>query len=158
MACFTHNIPPMRQLAFTAVLLGALLSPSPLFARWEGTDNNKSVSELEAMSTDELFQEGFDVCTRRALLEGPVNESGEPTNPPPPGVSEYLDTIQQAASEKNGGTVPPWMDQLIHAHTSKQCQRAFRTYLEAKAPKEAPPLKRKRHPIGTQLPPWLAPR
>ncbi|MFQ5667365.1 MAG: hypothetical protein ACE5I7_13165 [Candidatus Binatia bacterium] len=142
----------------SVVLVTILLAPGLLQARWNGVEDSKSPAELEAMSTDELFHEGFDVCVSRALLQGPLDKTGQPTNPPPAAAGAYLDRIGHVASERNGGTVPAWMKELAAAHTAKRCQHAFRLFLEAKVPKKRPAPEPKHGSRATQLPPWLAPR
>jgi hypothetical protein len=167
----------MRALAFVAVLMTTPLIPMPLQARWECAHDNKSPAELAEETNEQLFNEAFDVCVRRALLESLPN----PADAPPEAFAEcnnYLDALSPAVRARNGGRMPPWMDQLMTAHTTKECQRAFRTYLgetekpavvkmrrsAARAHRPRPTAMPKATPApprsgwSEQLPPWLAPR
>lgn len=165
----------MRTSHMIGLLIATLVTPLPLQARWENARDNKSPIELAAMTNEQLFNEAFDVCVRRALLEAP----GSPTDEARPAVTEcddYLNTVYPFVRERNGGKVPPWMSELVTAHTTKECQRAFRTFLSAterpgddkneavEAAPQQPHAKRKtpgqqpRSHWTEQLPPWLAPQ
>lgn len=153
----------MKPCGVLAVLL-TLLPAIPAAGRWEGAQDNKPVSDLEQLTTDQLFNEAFDVCVRRALVEStgaPAATAAE--------ASDYLNTIYPFAREKNGGTNPLWMTELFTAHTTKECQRAFRGFVSD--PEKSPAVARKRLKPRTktaissprrsqwteELPPWLAP-
>ncbi len=156
-----------------------LLTPLPTHARWESTHDNKSSSELAVMTDEQLFNEAFDVCVRRALLESFPNADESRA-----GLAEcndYLNTIYPFVRERNGGRVPAWMSALVTAHTTKGCQAAFHTFLSKTekpataaeegtaddsggaddgAPPRPQPTPKAHHPRShwsEQLPPWLAP-
>ena len=92
--------------ALVAVWLLALLCPQPLHARWESSKDTKSVTDLEQMTNDQLFDEAFDVCVYHALMKDTAS-------------SDYLHSISDAARAKNDGTVPPWMTELLNAQKGK---------------------------------------
>ena len=166
----------MRCTALLVILL--LVAARAVDARWQGPQDSKSFSELRSMAPDELFNESFDVCIRRAMLE----KSGA-TDPESSAevtvASEYLEVLEVAAAAQHGGAAPAWMAQLTAAHSVKDCQRAFHTYLQGTAPAAAgtpaarrqvarpeapvavrPAVKTPRpHVSGAteELPPWLAP-
>ena len=166
----------MRTLLLVGLLLLILGDPLPLQAHWENANDNKSPIELAAMTNEQLFNEAFDVCVRRALLESLPN----PAEDTPHAVAEcndYLNTMYPFVRERNGGKAPPWMRALLKAHTTKECQSAFRGFLgasdkvaaggkgkrmKAARPHAAAP-KRKATPAPPhsqwhdQLPPWIAP-
>jgi hypothetical protein len=145
-------------------VLAVVLVSLSVCAAWETPQDNKPDSVLEAMSSQELFNEGLDVCVQRALLA----RSGEATGTVNPGAVDaaaYLSHIADAVRAQHGGTVPEWMAELVTAETTKECQRAFHSFLEERAPPQAtkaePPKpatpRPRRRGLGTQLPPWLAP-
>ncbi len=163
----------------TALLLIVLLvGARAVDARWQGPQDNKSFSELRAMATDELFNESFDVCIRRATLE--KSAANDPESSAEVTVaSEYMELLEVASAAQHGGAAPAWMTELVAAHSVKECQRAFHTYLQGTAPPAAatpaarrlttrpdaaapprPVVKTPRPRIGgatDELPPWLAP-
>jgi len=147
------------------VVLLMMLPMLPAMGRWESAQDSKSTSGLEELSLDQVFNEAFDVCVRRALLE----------NSDAPGVtvaeaSEYLNAIYPIVREKNGGAVPTWMAELFNAHTTKECQHAFHGYVSDV--EKSPPIAKRnptRHAKAAtsgprrshwteELPPWFAPR
>jgi hypothetical protein len=147
-------------------VIAVVLVSLSVCAAWETKQDNKPDSVLEAMSSEELFNEGLDVCVQRALLA----RSGEATGTVNPGAADaaaYLGHIADVVRAQHGGTAPEWMADLVTAETTKECQRAFHSFLEERAPPTQPeptepqPTKPqtprpRRHP-GSQLPPWLAP-
>jgi hypothetical protein len=167
----------MRTLYLIVVPIIPLLAPLPVHARWQSARDNQSATALAAMSNEQLFDEAFDVCVRRALLESLPSATDE-TRRALSECSDYLNTLSPFVREHNGGTVPPWMTELGSAHTTKECQDAFRMFLSktdkpaavgqrkrpaaARAPQPAampkatpaPP----RSPWSEQLPPWIAPQ
>jgi hypothetical protein len=154
--------------AVVSVFLFTTAVPQALYARWEGTQDNKSIADLGDMNDEELFQEAFDVCVGQALLQGPRPTPEEETNSIASGASDYLTTIGDILAARHDGIVPEWMLTLRSAHTGRECQRAFDAFLEAKEPakpqaklKSGATAKRtaaptSRHP-PTDLPPWFAP-
>jgi hypothetical protein len=165
----------MRASHIIGFLMATLVTPIPLQARWDTARDNKSPIELAGMTNEQLFNEAFDVCVRRALLEAPGSTTDDARQASAE-CDDYLNTVYPFVRERNGGKVPPWMSELVSAHTTKECQRAFRTFLAAterpaddkhEAPRPAqqhrPEAKRKtpaRQPRShwtEQLPPWLAP-
>jgi hypothetical protein len=147
-----------------------VLDPYTAQARWNNKEDNMSEPTLEAMTDQNLFNEAFDVCVRRAMVERQGSDQpGFVT-----GVSEdaanYLGVIKQVASNRNEGVAPSWMLQLAAAHTVKECQRAFRTFLIAQQPRKAPVAKKAAPHVAKkvatprhgnwveQLPPWFAPQ
>ena len=164
----------MRTLHLVGLLVILLLTPLPSQARWEGARDNKSSTELAAMTNEQLFDEAFDVCVRRALLES--LPSADQARSALAECNDYLNTIYPFVRERNGGRVPAWMSELVTAHTTKECQSAFRTFLSkterpptegneegaAVAPQHRPtaPKAATPHPRShwsEQLPPWIAP-
>src|SRR5204862_529897 len=59
----------MRTLRLFPLLFSILAVPTPLQARWESAQDNKPPVELAGMTNEQLFNEAFDVCVRRALLD-----------------------------------------------------------------------------------------
>jgi len=148
----------MRLVAVATLVAAAALVPRTVQARWESARDSKPPAVLVGMTTDELFNEALDVCVQRALEQGPLNQDGEPTNPPPAGANEYLADIAHVVAAKHGGTVPIWMKQLLEAPSAKRCQEGLRTYAAGtEKPKKhkTPKPRQARH---LDLPPWLAPR
>ncbi|MBI3786420.1 MAG: hypothetical protein HY270_23780 [Deltaproteobacteria bacterium] len=99
---------------------------APAFGRWEGPDNNRSLSQLESMDVKELFNEGFDVCVRRAVVASGLAENA--TSPIESAALDYLSVIEGVVRDKNGGKMPEWMRALSFAHTTKECQNVFRGF------------------------------
>jgi hypothetical protein len=155
----------MRLAGVVLLAVASALVPLVSQAHWETAQDCKSISQLEALTLDELFNEALDVCVQRALVQGPLDESGEPTNAPPPGASAYLNSIADVVATKSGGTAPAWMKQLLAAPSTKLCQEGFRTYLagDERPKKRATPKARRerrrerRHERRLDLPPWFAP-
>jgi hypothetical protein len=164
-----------RTVIVLTVLLAGIHAAS---ARWQGPKDNKSFSELRAMSPDELFNESFDVCIRRAMFE--KSAATDPDSATEVTVAgEYLEILDVAAAAQYAGTAPAWMKQLAASHTVKDCQGAFHTYLQGSAPPPAatPTARRQAARVGAvapprrvvrtpkprisgateELPPWLAP-
>jgi hypothetical protein len=143
------------------LLLTALmtcLSPSVLHARWSSRQDNAPRSGLETMTDQKLFNEAFDVCVQRAFLEKPSANPAEGTAEAVADASAYLATITGVVAHRHDGQVPPWMAKLSAAHKVKECQAAFRAFLEAHTPPEERrrPTSRPRS-LREELPPWLAP-
>ena len=107
-----------------------------------------------------------------ARCSNPCRESADETRQALAECNDYLDTIYPFVRERNGGREPAWMSELVSAHTTKECQEAFRTFLtktgkpradDQDAGGEAAPAARKqtaptpRSRWTEQLPPWLAP-
>jgi len=176
----------MKVGCFCAGALVLLTGAAPLYARWESAKDNKASVELQGMNNQQLFNEAFDVCTRRAMIERSAQETGEPAEPALGEASGYLNVIYPYVRERNGGSVPAWMSELFTAHTTKECQDAFHTFVNttrsaavapakpqttgAAAPRHHPEPRRhavvaehKPTPVparpqwSDQLPPWLAP-
>ena len=173
----------MRTLPLVGALIILLLTAVPIQARWESAGDNKSSTELAAMTNEQLFDEAFDVCVRRALLES--LPSADQARAALAECNDYLDTIYPFVRERNGGNVPAWMSALVTAHSTKECQAAFRAFLsksekpavenegEADAGQgDAAEAARSQHPKKPsnatpppprshwteQLPPWIAPQ
>jgi hypothetical protein len=141
------------------VLMAMLLVPVRLLARWESPDDNKPVAVLEGMNNEQLFNEALDVCVGRALIERPTQAAEPATATEPSAASLYLQTIAGVAADRNGGTVPPWIDILLSAHTGKECQHGLHSFLgggTAEATHASHRRSRSRA-RSHQLPPWLAP-
>lgn len=167
----------MKRAAFLAVvLLGCLLVPRAVQARWDGKEDNKSDAALEALPDKELFNEAFDVCIRRAMIERQASDTPELGGGITADASDYLGVIYQVAGKSHGGVAPSWMLELTAAHTVKKCQGAFRTFLSTQQPQEPQEPRQAREPKKAaarvikktvsprrgdpmeQLPPWLAPQ
>lgn len=152
------------------MLIGCALVPGALQASWDSKEDDKSEATLEAMTDKDLFNEAFDVCVRRAMVERQGSDEPGLITGITEDASTYLGVIDLVASKRNAGVAPSWMLELTAAHTVKQCQGAFRTFLVAQEPPKAPAAKRTaprvaskatapRHSDGLeQLPPWLAPQ
>jgi hypothetical protein len=151
------------------VLIACLLVPCAVQARWDSKEDDKSESTLEAMTDKDLFNEAFDVCVRRAMVEHAGSDEPGLVTGVTDDASNYLTVIDQVAGTRSGGEPPLWMLELAAAHTVKKCQGAFRTFLAAQEPEEAPtkrsaprvakkaPAPRKNNSLE-QLPPWFAPQ
>jgi hypothetical protein len=126
----------MRTLCVVGLLVLALLAASPSDARWESARDNKSPAALAAMGNQQLFDEAFDVCVRRALLES-FPGAAEDSRDALAECNAYFAVLTPVVRERNDGNVPPWMSELLAAHTTKTCQGAFRTFLN-KTAKPAP--------------------
>jgi len=173
----------MRTLHLVGALIILLLTAVPIQARWESARDNKSSAELAAMTNEQLFDEAFDVCVRRALLES--LPSADQARSSLAECNDYLNTIYPFVRERNGGSVPAWMSALVTAHNTKECQAAFRMFLTktekpaAEGQREvvdgqggAAEVARPHRPTPTpkaapaqprshwteQLPPWIAPQ
>ena len=160
-----------RLRVFAVVLVGCLLVPAVVRARWDSKEDNKSTEALEALTDADLFNEAFDVCVRRAMIEHQASDAPGLVDGVTADASAYLAVIYQVASDKHGGEAPAGMSDLTTAHSVKKCQAAFRTFLASRephqphaakkaptsphvAPKTVPP--HRGDPLE-QLPPWLAP-
>jgi hypothetical protein len=152
------------------VFLGMLVLPGALQARWESKEDNKPAAVLEAMTDKELFNEGFEVCLRRAMVERQGSDASDPISGNSGDASNYLGVIYQVAGKNHEGIAPSWMLELSAAHTVKKCQGAYRTFLALEEPVEPAPTPqavqrgakrsapaRRSDPLE-QLPPWLAPQ
>jgi len=117
----------MRTLYLTVPLVILLLGPVPSQARWEGARDNKSSTQLAAMTNQQLFDETFDVCVRRALLESLPSDSGVQQSLTE--CNDYFSVLTPFVQERNGGKTPAWMNALETAHTTKECQGAFHTFV-----------------------------
>jgi hypothetical protein len=118
----------MRTLWLVGLLIVPLLVPRSIQARWESARDNQSPAALAAMSNQELFNEAFDVCVRRALLESFPSATDE-TRQAIAECNDYLTTLVPVVRERNDGTIPPWMNQIVGARTTAECQDAFETFL-----------------------------
>ena len=161
----------MRKLpaVLVGVLIAYVLVPCAVQARWESKEDDKSESTLEAMTQQDLFNEAFDVCIRRAMVERQGSDEPGLVTGVTEDASNYLGVISQVAGKENGEVTPSWMLELAAAHTVKKCQGAFRTFLIAQQPRQTPAAKKavprvaskaatSRHANSLeQLPPWFAP-
>jgi len=121
---FQHNAHMPVSLKTIAFLC---LFAVPALARWEGPADNKPLSDLEQMDLKALFNEGFDVCVRRAVLT-----SGLPpdtTSPIEVAALDYLSVIEGVVRDKSDGKMPEWMRALGFARTTKECQNVFRGFI-----------------------------
>jgi len=155
--------------SLAVVLVGTLVLPRVLQARWDSKEDNKPAAALELMTDKELFNEAFDVCVRRAMVEGQGSDAPDFISATTADASDYLGVIYQVAGKNHDGIAPSWMLELTAAHTVKKCQGAFRTFLALEEPVEPTPVKKavrrvaKKNPPPRrsdpleQLPPWLAP-
>jgi hypothetical protein len=150
--------------AVVVVSLVALLPlrPAALHARWLSPQDSRSVAELATMAMNDLFNEAFDVCVRRAMLEKDVGRGDARIGATITEASRYLDAIAAIVTERQGGQTPGWMTEMAAAHTAKTCQQAFRRFLAGAPAAAATPARRKataarRRDPQEQLPPWLAP-
>ena len=105
-------------------------------AGWDSKEDDKSESTLEAMTDKDLFNEAFDVCVRRAMVERQGSDEPGLVTGVTEDASNYLGVIDQVVSKSNGGIAPSWMLELRAAHTVKKCQGAFRTFLVAQQPRK----------------------
>jgi hypothetical protein len=164
----------MRPLALVGFSMTVLLLAGPLQAHWAGAQDNKSAANLAAETTEQLFDEAFDVCVRRALLESVPDVTPQSLAE----CNDYFDAIAAAVRAQHADHVPRWMDELMNAHTTKECQRAVRTYRASQTeksavPKRSTPAAAVRRPQAAampkttpklprshwteQLPPWITP-
>ena len=151
------------------MLIAFGLVPGTVHARWNSKEDNKSESTLEAMADQELFNEAFDVCVRRAMIERQASDEPGLVTGINEDASSYLGVISLVASKRNDGFAPSWMLELTDAHTVKKCQAAFRAFLVAQQPRQARAARKAtphaankaatpRHGSSLeQLPPWFAP-
>ena len=158
------------QSSLAVVLIGCALIPRSAQARWNSKEDNKSDETLATMTDKELFNEAFDVCVRRAMVERQDNDTPGLVETVTTDAADYLGVIYQVAGKNHGGNALSGMRELTEAHTVKKCQAAFRTFLasqETQAPhptkKAVPRVARKTTPTRhgdprEQLPPWLAPQ
>jgi hypothetical protein len=156
--------------SIVVVLIGCALVPRSVQARWDSKADNKSPETLEAMTDKELFNEAFDVCVRRAMVERQASDSPGLVANVTTDASDYLDVISEVAGKRHGGR-GPGMPELTEAHTVKKCQAAFRTFLASQENEPQPRPTRKAGPRVAkkpnpaphhgdpreQLPPWFAP-
>ena len=126
----------------TVLLVGSLAFPRTLQAGWDSKDDNKPVAALEGMTDKELFNEGFDVCIRRASIEPQGSEAPDFASATTADASDYLGVIYQVTGKKHDGIAPSWMLELSAAYTVKKCQGAFRTFLALEEPVEPTPVKK----------------
>jgi hypothetical protein len=155
--------------SLTMVLIGALVLPRVLHARWDGKEDNKPEGVLEGMTDKELFSEAFDVCLRRAMIESRGSDASDLISGNSD-ASDYLGLIYEVAGKKHDGIAPSWMLELTAAHTVKKCQGIYRTFLTVEEPEEPKPAKKTVRRVAKrgaparridpleQLPPWLAPQ
>jgi hypothetical protein len=128
-------------------------------ARWEGPSDNKADTELAELDLKALFNEGFDVCVRRAALRSGVRE-GEAEDPAITAAGDYLSVLEGFARDKNDGKLPDWMRALSFATTTKDCQRVFRAFVGGEIPDTKPakprpaarPARAKPKPLATETP------
>lgn len=162
----------MRKLP--ALLVGVLIAcglvPGAVQAGWDSKEDDKSESTLEALTEKDLFNEAFDVCVRRAMVERQGSDEPGLVTGVTQDAFNYLEVIDQVAGKDKGGVTPSWMLELTDAHTVKRCQDAFRTFLAAQEPQDAPVAKKAapretkntaepRHSDPLErLPPWFAPQ
>lgn len=158
------------QSSLAVVLIGCALIPRTAQARWNSKEDNKSEETLVAMTDKDLFNEAFDVCVRRAMVERQDTDTPGLVETVTTDAADYLSVIYQVAGKNHGGSAPSGMRELTEAHTVKKCQAAFRTFLASQEPHAPHPTKRavphvaKKTPPThhgdplEQLPPWLAPR
>ncbi len=165
-----HGVTKLLSSSLSMVLIGTLVFPGALQARWDSKEDNKPEAVLEGMTDKELFNEAFDVCLRRAMIEGQGSDAPDPTGGNTE-ASDYLGLLYQIAGKKHDGIAPSWMLELTAAHTVKKCQTAYQTFLALEEPAEPTPrrktgrrMARKAVPAPRhvdpleQLPPWLAPQ
>jgi len=134
----------MRTRYLIGLFVILLLHPLPSHARWEGARDNKSSTQLAAMTNQQLFDEAFDVCVRRALLESLPTDSGAQQSLTD--CNDYFTTLSPYVRERNGGKTPAWMGALETSHTTKECQAAFRTFVsKAEKPASASPAETPTH-------------
>ncbi len=133
-------------------LLLLFLHSLPAQARWEGARDNKSSTQLAAMTNQQLFDEAFDVCVRRALLESLPEDSGAQHSLTE--CNEYFSVLTPFVRERNAGKIPPWMNALETAHTTKECQGAFHGFVsKAEKPATAAPTPEEAHKAAAESPP-----
>ncbi len=111
----------------TALLL-VLLLPAVGSARWEGPWDNKKVEALELLDMNGLFNEGYEVCARRAVVVATPRDDDQ-LDPVYFAAWDYLSIIEGVVREKSGGHLPTWMRELSFAHTTKDCQEIFRSFV-----------------------------
>ena len=151
-------------------LIGCLLAPDLIQARWDSQQDNKPLSTLESMTDKDLVNEAFDVCVRRAIIERQAIDAPDIVGAASADASDYLGLIYQVAGKNHGGVAPSWMLELTAAHTVKKCQSAFRTFLTTQSQHQAPEPRKETTPRVAkktaqrrnadsleQLPPWLVP-
>jgi hypothetical protein len=147
------------RLVLLLLLGGGLVLPVRALARWESPADNQPVAALVGMSNEQLFNEALNVCVARALLEGRTSAADPSAAPMLSAASLYLESIARVAADKNGGTVPPWIDTLLSARTGKECQRGLHSFLGGGATSGTAAAHVRSRPRSRlhQLPPWLAP-
>jgi hypothetical protein len=149
-----------------------LVLPPALQARWDSKEDNQPAAALEGMTDKALFNEAFDVCVRRAMIERQESDASDLVSGTVADASDYLGVLYQVAGKNHDGIAPSWMLELTAAHTVKKCQGAFQTFLameEPEEPVEPTPAKKRvrrvakktaptrRYDPLEQLPPWLVP-
>jgi hypothetical protein len=152
------------------MVVGGALVPCSVQARWNSKADSKSEEMLESMTDKELFNEAFDVCVRRAMVERQASDSPGVVANVTADAADYLALIARVAAPRPGDAGPS-MAQLREAHTVKDCQAAFRTFLASyeepqqphstkkpvtRVPKKSNPAAHHGDP-REQLPPWFAP-
>lgn len=108
------------------------------YARWEGATDNKSDATLGSMELKALFEEGFDVCVRRAILSSGAKPGQEPDEAVA-AANDYLSVIEGHVRDKSGGRLPDWMRALSFARTTKECQAVFRGFVGGEMAPETKP-------------------
>jgi hypothetical protein len=135
--------------------LFVFLAAAPAFARWEGPSDDKPLTVLQEMDLKALFNEGFDVCVRRAVVASGVPP--DTTSPLEAAAGDYLSIIESVVRDKNRGKMPEWMRALSFARTTKECQSVFRGYLSGELtdtkPAQAPPTLSPETPTAPTLQP-----
>jgi len=127
-----------RVLSRCVLFVVALLIPAGAFARWNGPEDNRAESELRRMSLEELFQEGFDVCVRRATLLAAVRQ-GDPPDPATSAAGDYLSILEGFARDRNKGRLPEWMRAFSFARTMEDCQAVFSGFTAGETVPETKP-------------------
>jgi len=163
----------------TALLLTVLVvAARQVDARWQGPQDSKPFSELRSMAPDELFNESFDVCIRRAMLEKSAASDPE-SEAEVTAASEYLELLDVATAAQHGGAAPAWMATAGRSalrqglpaglpHVSAERGAGTRRHATgtaaggtARRSRTGPPVAKPARPrVGgatEELPPWLAP-
>lgn len=124
------------MLRWSWVLCGVWVLPAQ--ARWEGPADNQAEAQLAQLDLKGLFNEGFDVCVRRAVLSASTKANDSP-DPAIAAAGDYMSIIEAHVRDKNNGRLPDWMRALSFARTTKECQSVFRAFVSGEMAPETRP-------------------
>jgi hypothetical protein len=134
----------MRLHLLTFVLVLTFIStPAPA---WEGSADNKSPGDFA--SNEDIAFEAKELCVKsvrwNTFVSTEAIRKGREAR-------RYFSILLQAARDKNGGTIPPWlyvMREGAEGTSTDACLQAFRSAVPQSAPQESTPPES--IPAGTQ--------